>query len=120
MSSEIKFNWSFNVTKGNYNQSWTEANAFTMTTLNAAGGIADTTTSAANLDIGAVATLGFVVFKNLDSSISVDVGINSSGFIAFGTLKAGEVAIFRFKAGVVPQLKAASGTPQVSYLLLND
>lgn len=122
ISFEIRFNYNLAVANGNYNVSQNEADQWDQSAVGAASGIAATTTSAANLSYGSVSTanVGFLLLKNLDTTNAVSWGYDSSGFVAIGKLKPGEVAFFRVTPSLQLQLKAAAGTPNVQYWLLRD
>lgn len=55
--------------------------------------------SAAALNLGNVASLGWVMIKNLDPTNSVNI-LTGTGGIVFATLKPGEFCMFRFGSGV--------------------
>jgi hypothetical protein len=120
MANEINLSLQVNVANLGYTAAWSETDSYTQTAIGAVGGVQTVLTTMTILDLGSVTTLGYCIFKNLDLVNAVDWGVNSSGFVACGTLNAGEIAIFRFKAGVIPALKAATATTEVQYLLLQN
>lgn len=59
---------------------------------------------------GDVATLGYCVLQNLDAANFVEYGPESAGaMVAFGKLKAGEVAVLRLKPAITIRAKADTG-----------
>ncbi len=121
MANELADSINLTATKGSYSVNFTQTASFTQNTQGAASGIAATTTTKSNIDVGSVVTLGFLVLMNLDSTNNCDAGVDNAGtFIAFATLKPGEWIKIRCKAGSTYQLKAAAGTPNIQYWLLND
>ncbi len=121
MANEITLTISLACTKLGYNHSQNESANFTQNTQGAAGGVAATSTVKSTLDIGAVATLGYILFKNLDAANACDIGFDAAGtFENFASLKAGEFCCFRPKAGITLQLKAQAGTPNIQFWLLSD
>ena len=77
-------------------------------------------TSAEALVLGDVATLGWSFFKNLDATIIIQI-IAASGETPIIALEGGEIAMFRFDTGITaPFVDAASGTPNLEYLLIEN
>lgn len=76
--------------------------------------VVTTSTTDTALSFAGITTPGIVMLQNLDSSINVDWGPTSGGAIVDGgTLKPGDVAIFRAKSTQTYRLQADSGTPKV-------
>jgi hypothetical protein len=68
-----------------------------------------------------VATLGVFGFKNLDDTNYVEIGPESAGaMVGFLKLKAGEVAIGRFKTGIVIRAQANTAAVKLQTWVLND
>jgi hypothetical protein len=68
-----------------------------------------------------VATLGVFGFKNLDTTNFVTIGPESGGaMVGFLKLKAGEVAIGRFKTGIVIRAQADTAAVNLMTWILND
>lgn len=121
MANEITLTVTLEVAKGLYANSKSQDIQATQNGQGAAQGIAATSTTKSNLDVGSVTTLGYLYLMNLDASNACDWGYDNSGtFVAIGTLNAGEVACFRLKQGITVQLKAQAGTPPIEYWLLQN
>lgn len=68
----------------------------------------------------AIGTCGWALFKNLDATNYVEVGVQSGGtFYPTVKLKAGEVALFRL-ASNAPYGLANTGSVSVEYTILED
>jgi hypothetical protein len=122
MSKEISMQASLQVTNGNDTApAWFESLQPTQSVVGEAGGVINLTTTFADIPLGSLATVGYCMLKNLDTGNNIDVGIDqSSTFRNVMTLKPGEVAVFRWKSGVVPAAVAQAGTPKLRYWILND
>ena len=86
-----------------------------------AGGTQTATGSAVALAVGGITTsVGFGYFRNLDASLSIDIGYDASGFKSMTTLLPGMVAWLHFKATVFPQIqRTTSGSPILEYQLFS-
>jgi len=73
-----------------------------------------TSTSDTAVTLTGITTPAWVMLQNLDSSININWGPTSGGAIVpAGTLKPGDVAIFRAYASITLRHQAASGTPRL-------
>ena len=78
-------------------------------------------TSEEDLSVGDVGTVGWLFLRNLDSSNYVVFGPKSGGaMVAFGRLKAGEVAALRVSSGVTLRWQANTAAVKVQVILLED
>jgi hypothetical protein len=94
---------SFNITGQNYS-------AGTKSFPTTAGGTA--------IPLGGVGTLGWAMFLNLDSTNYVQILNAASGTVLI-RLNAGEIALFRFDAGVTaPVILANTAAVEVQWLIL--
>ena len=78
---------------------------------------ADTATT---LDTTELTTEGLVYVKNLSTTITIDLGKDSTGFVVFLSLKPGEEFVFRLKAGITFQAKALSGSAKILVQVYED
>ena len=121
MANEITTVLRLNVANGNYTDQFLAAPAITQNTLGAASGVQTIGTSAENLAVGDVATLGMFAITNLDSTNYVTYGPDDSGTQkTFGRLSPGESAIMRLQPGITVKLTANTAPVKIKYLLLND
>jgi hypothetical protein len=68
-----------------------------------------------------VSTLGWVFFRNLDTTNFVDIGPESAGaMVAMVRLKAGECAAMRLKPGITLRAKADTAAVLLEMKLWND
>jgi hypothetical protein len=88
----------------------------TQTTQGAISGIITPATTGTAFPPVALATNGIFLLRNLDASINVVFGSTLYEW----TIKPGEPFLGRATAAAALSLKAASGSPKVSYLCLND
>lgn len=78
-------------------------------------------TSDEAIDDGDVGTLGYVAFRNLDSTNYVDIGPDSGGAIVpMIRLEAGDVAIMRVKPGITMRAQANTAAVKLQMFLLED
>lgn len=91
---------------------------FTQSGEGEAGGIQNIGTSAENLNVGDVATEGFAVFKNLDSTNFVEIGWDATGFQSAFKLLAGMLAIVPLNPSRTWQAKADTAAVELFYRVL--
>ncbi|HAX91569.1 MAG TPA: hypothetical protein DCY07_05085, partial [Rhodospirillaceae bacterium] len=71
---------------------------FDLTGAGVAAGVLSAATSAAAIPLGGVTTPGgFLLVKNLDATNYIEIGFDSSGFVAIAKLKAGQAALIPLK-----------------------
>jgi hypothetical protein len=76
-------------------------------------------TSDETLQLGDVASLGWLVMKNTDATNYVEIGYTSGTY--FAKLKAGEFCAFRAGAGLTAiHAKANTGAINLEYVLFSD
>lgn len=95
MANEIQVSGQLNVAKGNLSAVHAVSGIHTLNAASPAkaAGIAAIGTSQEAVSIGDVATAGWAMFKNLDSTNYLEIGIEITGtFFPFLKLKAGEAA----------------------------
>jgi hypothetical protein len=85
--------------------------------LYARGTITVATTGTA-ISLGAVATPGFMIIRNMDATNFVTIG--NSGDPLPVEIKAGEWAAFRWAAAMVPYAQADTAPVLVEYFLVSD
>jgi len=72
------------------------------------------------LGLGDLGSLGWAMFKNLDSTNFVSIKTATSG-VAFTKLKAGESCVFRFGSGVTAPFVIADTAPvAIEYMIVED
>src|SRR5260370_1412313 len=99
MAGTLNLNVTLAAVNGSYNRTWTEAPALTQAGQGEAGGII-VTGGAANIDVGGVTTLGYLMLKNIDLTNSIGIGITvAAAYQEFCTLAPSAVAILPLKAG---------------------
>ena len=77
-------------------------------------------TSEEALNLGNIATLGYIYIKNLDETNFVQLRTATSGTY-FCKLKPGEIAVFRFGSGVTaPYAIADTAACDVEYFLISN
>ncbi|MGE0605552.1 MAG: hypothetical protein AB7O62_00395 [Pirellulales bacterium] len=84
------------------------------------GGVVSVGTSEEDLDVGDVATEGWLFLKNLDASNFITFGPKDTTMTAFGKLKAGESCCFRLLPGVTLRWQADTAAVNVQVELLSD
>jgi len=73
------------------------------------------------IGLGALVSIGFAVFKNLDDTNFVEVGRSIGGsFEAFAKLKPGEVGFLRLAAGIAPYARADTAACELMYTIYDD
>lgn len=76
-------------------------------------------TSEEDLPVGDVATLGYLFLRNIDTTNYVTYGPKSGGsMVAFGRIRAGEVAMIRLEPGITLRWIANTAAVKVKALLL--
>jgi len=108
-----KFSNTLNPTGLTYNQS----------AQGASSGVWNIGTSEEDFATGDVlaANQGWIGLQNLDPTNYFEYGPKSGGaMVAFGKVKAGEVALFRLDPSIVMRAKANVAAVNVQYLLLQD
>ena len=84
-------------------------------------GVVDIGTSEEDIDFGDITTEGYAVLKNLDDTNYVQYGPKSAGsMVAFGRLKAGEVAVVRLEPGVIIRAIANTAACKVEVRVMED
>lgn len=121
MAGTISANVSISVQHGDLNDTLNmQATGLTQTTQGKAGGIQNVATSYEALDVGDVATNGWVLLKNLDATNYVEVGREvSSAFYGVVRIEAGEVALFRMSQATM-FVQANTATIKLQYSLYED
>ena len=100
--------------------------AVTLSGSTSAGGIVSIPTTAGgtalSLDGITTATMGYAFFRNVSSIYSVQLGVRdvSSNFLAFATLKPGEVGLIRLNQTNPPYAIAITGAADLQYTILAD
>lgn len=118
MANEITGGLQLRCVNGNYDSGQqTVSIAITQSAQGAVSGIITPATTGSAFPPVTLTTNGLFYLRNLDSSINVVIG--SSGAYEW-TLKPGEPFLARATAAASISIKAASGSPKVSYLCLND
>jgi hypothetical protein len=121
MANEIKYSLSFAVNNSGFNFNFSEQNQPTQTAQGASGEVVSVGTSAQTLPTTGVATLGYALFKNIDATNYVQIGLQSGGVdYWFVRLKAGETAIVRLDQGLTLRAKANTAAVFVSYMVFDD
>jgi hypothetical protein len=83
-----------------------------------ASGIASVATSAAAIPLGGVTTPGGVAyFKNLNATNYIEIGFDSSGFVAIAKLLPGQVALIPLSAA--PWAKANTAACLLQYKIMD-
>jgi hypothetical protein len=119
MANELSLSGSASQTKNGatYSQSYTKTVTITGDTPVAA--VQSIGTSDETLGLGEIATLGYMIAKNLDATNYIEIG-HTSGTYSI-KLKALEFCIFRVGAGMTAiHAKANTGACLLQYLLLPD
>jgi len=81
-------------------------------------GVQTVTTTAANLDVGNVGTVGPLMIKNLDDTNFVQIGYDDTGFVALFDILPGEAyPLPRPSSGKTLQVKADTATLQIRRLI---
>jgi hypothetical protein len=118
MANELTLTAGIGVSNAGYVQKTYYSYSADQSTLGAAQGIHNVTTSAAAVSYGDVSTPGMVQLQNLGTA-DVNYGPDSGGtMISLGTLAPGDVAQFRLASAVTLKMQAASGTQPVAYWIL--
>lgn len=121
VANAISLSINLTVNNGSYSQPKSETGSYTQNTQGGVAGIAVTSTTKSTVDLGSVATLGFLYAKNLDVTNNCQIGLDVSGtFTPFALLKPGEISCFRLMTGITLQLKAVAGTPNIEYWIVQD
>lgn len=122
MANEITVNIYGACTNGKYSTEFKPGQLqFTQTTQGAQSGIVSVGTSEEDMGVGDVATNGWLFIRNLDTANYVVYGPKSGGaMVAFGRIRAGEVAAFRLSAGVTLRWQANTAAVKVHTILLED
>lgn len=90
------------MTKSNLKKAQTENFNFDVSAIPYASGAQTIGTSYEAIAIGDVATAGVAVFKNLDATNYVEIGVEvSAAFYAFAKLKPGEAYPIRLASGTI-------------------
>lgn len=84
------------------------------------GGTQSIGTSAENIGVVDVATLGWAWFKNLDGTNYVELGVDAAGFLPVVRLNAGEQCVFRLAQGITLQARANTAAVLLQYAVLNN
>lgn len=91
---------------------------FNITGTNYNAGTATVSTSAAIIPLGALASIGWCIFKNNDATNYVQLKTATGGTV-FAQLQPGEIALFRFDPTVTaPAWVAHTASCEVEYLML--
>lgn len=120
MANEITLNQYLSCTNGNFTTTWNPGQiSITQSAIGAQSGVVVVGTSEEDLSVGDVSTPGILLLRNLDSTNYVDYGPKSGGsMVAFGRLKAGEVAQVRVGSSVTLRWVANTASVKVQVLLL--
>ena len=121
MANEITINLTVNVSNGEYKYQFSKNSLVTQAVVGAASGIASIGTSEENLSLGDVATNGFLLLQNLDSTNYVDYGLDDASVMkSMGRLMPTEIALLRLKPGINVRMLANTAAVKVNYCLLNN
>jgi len=77
-----------------------------------------TVASAVAVPIGAIGTSGFAVFRNLDATNYVNIGVDSAGLVVQTKLLAGEQCMMRMTAA--PYVQADTADCLLSYTVIEN
>ena len=115
MANEITLSVYGQVVNGNFTSRFQPGNVqITQTTLGSHAPIVVVGTSEEDMSFGDIGTVGIVAMRNLDSTNYVQYGPKSGGvMVAFGRLKAGEVAVFRMDSAVTMRWVANTASCKV-------
>ena len=78
--------------------------------------ILDIGTSEETISFGDIATKGYCVIQNLDSTNYVTYGPDSTGMVTFGRLNAGDIALFRIDNSVTLKAQANTASCKVRFI----
>ena len=122
MANEIRVNADLQCENGNFQPRMRVQNLYiTQTTLGGTTGVQAIGTAAHEaIDLGDVGTVGLVMFRNLDATNFVEIGIDDGGaFVPIHKLLKGESAgPFRLAAGVVLYAKADTAAVKIDRVIL--
>lgn len=82
-----------------------------------ASGIQNLSTTAANLNLGNLTTIGFGSFENLDANDDIELGWDDSGFVRACLLKPGGIYDIPLDPARTWQGRATSGTCLLKYIV---
>lgn len=110
--ADISYNVSAKADKGNLAHSFSASNV--TATMNAVGMVSSTYTLSASVTSISTANLGAVglaFVRNLSTHTlqTCALGVDSSGFVEFSNIRAGEVAVLRLSSGAQYQAKGGVG-----------
>lgn len=120
MANEISYNSRFVCTNGNAKDTIDSGTLYdTQATQGSSGGIVSVGTSEEDLAVGDVATPGWVVVRNLDSTNFVKYGPKSGGsMIEFGRIMPGDQHRFYLSNSVTLRWVADTAAVKVQVLIL--
>lgn len=115
MADELKITVSTTLTNGYFkdtNQPGTIS--VTQAAIGAHMPVVSVGTAEEDLTTGDISTLGWVYLRNMDTTNYVTLGPKSGGaMVAFGRLKAGEVAVLRLEPGITLRWQANTAAVKV-------
>jgi hypothetical protein len=122
MANEIKVQMTIAASKGNsVLPAHGSRKQYDQTTPGTAKLSVDTTVAGVDVAFPAHMTVGFMKLINTDDAINVQWGHwNGATFFPIGLLRAGREGLFEVDPALALRLKAASGTPVVEVILINQ
>lgn len=121
MANEITLSASLQVVNGNLNLKLDAGSLnFDQDTQGAHAPVVIVGTSEEDLDLGDIATNGWILLRNLDGTNFVKFGPKDTTMTEFGRLEAGEIALFRLAPGVTLRWVADTAACRVQVLAIED
>lgn len=122
MSNEIRIQTSFRVENGNYKDDFRPGQILVDQSNPGRGGhVQSIGTSEEDIDVGDVATLGWMVLRNIDTTNYVTYGPKSGGvMVPFGRIEAGEPATLRLEPGITIRAQADTAAVKLDVRIYED
>ena len=121
MADEVSVSGTIKLVKGNAILSRSvSTHQKTQTGDGAQYGIQNIGTSAEAINLGDVTTEGYAYMRNLDLTNYVQIGVDSSGFIAFAKLDPGDFLIAPLDGTLTHQAKADTAAVELEYIIIED
>ena|SRR5260221_8211693 len=121
MSNEFQENFNVNCTNGNYKFTFVKGSAsYNQSVQGSVGGCSKVTTTASDVPLGSVGTLGKALFHNCDVTNYVQIGTDVTGtFTPFMKLLPDEYAWVRLDT-ITPMWKAHTASCDVEYVIFEN
>lgn len=120
MANEITYSFNLAVRNGSYRDGFTKSNAtINQAAQGASSGILTVDTETA-LPTGSVSTEGVCILHNLSEEYTITWGPDDSGQTTVGSLKPGEMAMFRLQPATTVLLSSTPYPSPVEFILLED